>query len=366
MLTFAAALAETAGCRRYLLLGNGFSISLFPKCFSYASLFTEAKENGLFEAAPEISKAFEALGTTDFEQVMEALKASVKLAPIYGHDTGKMASHAEMLKKILVNAIAGRHPSRPNEITEEQYENCRAFLAEFIGINCGKALLGKVFTLNYDLLLYWTVLHDIVSINRDGSGFTLRTDQELDHDDGFRAPEDNYEAPYVAWDQFHASHGQSLTFLHGALHLYEQDADLAKLSWERSGNKPLMQQIRLALDDEKYPLFVSEGTSASKVIRINRSAYLSKALRSFSGCCDTKAAALFVIGHSLDSNDAHILKRIKKGKISQLYVSVFGDPDSAPNRAIAARANALATARPDKLPLEVSFVNASTLHIWDH
>lgn len=368
MITFAEALNETADCKRYLLLGNGFSISLFPSCFTYASLFQEAKDQGLFSQAEPLEQAFGALGTIDFEAVMEGLKAAVKLAPLYGSDkeaTVKMAQHAELLKQILVDAIAGRHPSRPNEVTEEQYENCRAFLAQFIGLDRGKRG-GRIFSLNYDLLLYWSVLHDIVHIDWSGENPVGEVDQTLDNDDGFRAPEDDYDAEYVAWEQFHASHGQTISYLHGALHLFERGPELSKLCWERSGNKPLMGQIREALDEDRYPLFVSEGTSAFKMKRINRSAYLSKALRSFASCCDHKGGALFVVGHSLAANDDHVLKRIKNGKIGTLYVTIFGDPEAKWNRIAMAKARSFASARPDKLPLEVGFIDASTLHIWDH
>lgn len=368
MISFAEALALTEGCRRYLLLGNGFSISLFPDCFAYASLFQEAKDQGLLAKAPPLEDAFAALGTIDFESVMEALKAAVKLAVVYGSDaaaTAKMADHAELLKDILVEAIAGRHPSRPNEITEDQYENCRAFLAQFIGVDRDNRV-GKIFSLNYDLLLYWTVLHDIVNVDWTDGNLAFNADQTLSNDDGFRAPEDDYDAEYVAWEQFHASHGQSITYLHGALHLFERGPELAKLCWERAGNNPLMDQIREALDNDRYPMFVSEGTSAFKMKRINKSAYLSKALRSFSSCCDVKSGALFIIGHSLADNDDHILKRVKKGKIGQLYVSIFGDPDSPENKIVIAKAQSLADGRPERAPLEIEFIDANSLHVWNH
>lgn len=364
MLSLAEAFDKTAACRRYLLLGNGFSISLFPKCFSYASLFQEAKDAGLLKKAPELEAAFEVLDTIDFEFVMDALKAASKLGPLYGFDGAKMASHAEMLKEVLVEAIAGRHPSRPNEVTEAQYRNCRAFLAEFIGLQREERFSGKIFSLNYDLLLYWTVLHDIFDFDWVAKGPGGNPDQVLHHDDGFRAPEDNFDAEYVAWEQFTASNEQSITFLHGALHLYERGPELAKLCWERAGNHPLMDQIRISLDNDRYPLFVSEGSSAFKMARINKSAYLSKSLRSFAQCCNTKSAAIFVIGHSLAANDDHILRRISHGKIGQLYVSIFGDPDSPSNLAIRAKAETFAAGRSDRYPLAVEIIDAATLHIW--
>jgi hypothetical protein len=345
MITFAQALDETVATKRYLLLGNGFSISLFEKCFTYASLFTEAKKKGLFKDHPPLEQAFDALKSTDFELVMESLKAASALAPLYGYDPELMKVHAEKLKDILVDAIAGNHPSRPNDVTEEQYKNCRAFLSEFIG-NSRQKNIGKIFSLNYDLLLYWAILHDEFGLDWNIDQEKRNGNQDLSNDDGFRAPEDDYDAQYVAWDQFSAAHkSQSVTFLHGALHLYERGPELAKLCWERSGNQPLMDQIRSSLDEDRYPLFVSEASSKEKMARINKSAYLSKALRSFQGCCDNKTAAIFVVGHSLAPNDEHVLRRIQNGKVERLYVSIFGDHDSVANLAIRAKAERIANSR---------------------
>jgi hypothetical protein len=364
MITLAEALAQTEDEYRYLLLGNGFSISLFPTCFSYASLFKEAQIAGLFDALPEIEKAFDLLGTSDFELVMETLKSASKLVPLYGGDAAKMQAHSEALKEVLVQAISGRHPARPNDISEDQYQNCRAFLAEFIGVDRPKK--GRVFSLNYDLLLYWSLLHDIVGYQWDGADFVEVPDQVLNHDDGFRALEDDPDAEYVAWQQFDASHGQTITFLRGALHLYERGPDLAKLCWERSGNVPLMDQIRKSLDQDLYPVFVSEGTSSKKMRAINRSAYLSKAIRTFDGCCSTKQASLFIIGHSLADSDDHILRRIKNGKVRRCYISLFGDFDAPHNVAIRAKATYLAAQRPERNQLHVEYVDAASLHIWSH
>ena len=295
---------------------------------------------------------------------METLQRAAKLAPVYGFDQARMSEHAELLKEVLVQAIAGRHPSRPSEISEDQYRNCRAFLAEFIGANRAKP--GRIFSLNYDLLLYWAVLHDIFDIDWGVGETSVNPDQELGNDDGFRAPEDDFDADYVAWEQYEASKGQTITFLHGALHLYQRGSELAKLCWERSGNKPLMDQIRLALDQNRFPLFVSEGDTEQKLSRINRSAYLAKGLRSFAQCCKTKPNSLFVIGHSLADNDEHVLRRIRKGGCGRMFVSIHGNMDDEWNKQVVEKAHAMSAQRPDHKPLVVKFIDASTLHIWDH
>ena len=276
-----------------------------------------------------------------------------------------MLEHAEVLKNILVSAIASKHPSRPSEVTDEQFKSCRSFLSNFIGNDRGNKRIGKVFSVNYDLLLYWSILHDSFDVDWDTGEMVVEADQELTHDDGFRADEDDYDAEYVAWDAFQGTNTQSIFFLHGALHLYERGPQLAKMCWERAGNSPLMDQIRSALDQDRYPLFVSEGSTGFKMKRINRSAYLSRSLRSFSGCCTTKGAALFIVGHSLATNDDHVLKRIKKGKIGRLFVSLFGDPDSPGNKEIRARAEALAEGRRPVDAMTVNFIDAASIHVWD-
>ncbi len=79
----------------------------------------------------------------------------------------------------------------------------------------------------------------------------------------------------------------------------------------------LIDQIRTALDESRFPLFVSEGDSDGKLQRIRHSGYLHRALRSFRGNCDSKAASIFLFGHSLADNDAHVLLQIQKGKCAE-------------------------------------------------
>lgn len=369
IISFEQALQETAQTKRHLLLGNGFSIALFPDRFHYGSLLDQADFTGF----PEARQAFDELGTTDFEIVIQALRQAVALLPLYSGDAAglaKMREHADVLKELLVRAIAGRHPERPSDISDEQYAACRAFLAHFIGDSRnlkpgGKDLRGDVYTLNYDLLLYWTLLHDqVVRWNaEDPLASIVETTEALQHDDGFRAPDDDPEAPYVTWDGEEA-HKQCIFFLHGGLHLYDYGYELQKKCWERAGGIPLVDQIRAALNDGKFPLFVSEGDSRGKFERIRHSGYLHKGLRSFAQNCRTKSAALFIYGHSLAANDDHVLRQVAHGKIEQLYVSLYGAPGSDENMAKIARAQALTAARTAQFPLNVAFFDSDLANVW--
>jgi len=369
--TFQEVLDQTAGEKRHLVLGNGFSIALFPDRFRYGSLLGETD----FSEYLQIREVFDRLKTTDFEVVIKALRVAVAFLPIYVNDVAlltRLDAHAEILKDLLVRAIAGRHPERPSEIAEEQYGACRTFLAHFVGAarnekpSGGKDLRGYIYSLNYDLLLYWALLHEqVLNWNADDPlSSVFEKTEVLLHDDGFRAPEDEPDAPYVTWEAEDAANSQNIHFLHGALHLYDDGPDLKKKCWERSGGVPLIDQIRAELSDGRFPLFVSEGDSDSKLERIRHSGYLQRSLRSFASVCRSPSVALFVFGHSFGPTDEHILRLLERGKFGRLYVSLYGDAGSAGNQSLVRRVQRMPLARHEKYPLEVRFFDATSASVW--
>lgn len=46
--------------------------------------------------------------------------------------------------------------------------------------------------------------------------------------------------------------------------------------------KPLLEQVREAMNEEKFPLFVAEGESNHKLAKIKHNAYLYHSYKSFS------------------------------------------------------------------------------------
>lgn len=327
---------------KHLLLGNGFSIALKPDIFSYGSLF----ENADFSSAPQIKTLFEALGTQDFEIAIRHLQDAGIVLEIYRPDLKellkKLEKDAGIIKDALVSAIAKRHPDRPFDIKKEQYAACRSFLQRF----------GHIFTLNYDVLLYWTLMQDEVD------------EIDLHPDDGFRHPEADPDLPYVSWQEAQSS---TIHYLHGALHLFDNGTEIIKYTWSKT-DKAIVDQIREALEEDKYPLFVAEGTSESKAERILHNAYLHKALRSFESCCGPLNNSIVIFGHSLAENDRHILRCIAAGGAANLLIGLYGDPNSAANRAIAERANELAglrgKLRGERFPLNITFYKAETVKVW--
>lgn len=354
LLTFQQALKLAQDTTRYLLLGNGFSIGCEPNIFNYHSLYLEA-ENRIKREMPEAHALFEQLGTKDFESIIKMILHTRQVLPAYLPDEvnilQKLNAHADSLKEILISTIADNHPANPNAILNEKFDACRRFLANFVG----HGMKGKIYTLNYDLLLYWTMMHPDTEVDKEPIIYTS---------DGFGR--DEPEANYIVWMNEAHDRSQNVYYLHGALHLFDNGIELEKFTWVNTGI-PLVEQTRDALNDDKYPLFVAEGESKQKLIKIKHQPYLYHNYKSFLKTvkeAQNNPKSLFIYGHSLDANDDHFLQKIGKGSISNLFVSIYGDPSNAENKQIIQKAKNLAALREDKTPLSVHFYDAQSANVW--
>jgi len=337
LITFEEAL-KLADTKKHVLLGNGFSMALMKDVFGYESLF----ENADFTAAPHVPDLFKALGSSDFEAVIRLLIDMSKILKAYPgmpvNIIKQIEADAKKIKDVLATSIAKNHPEKPNSIEDFQYVACRLFLSNF----------ERIYSLNYDVLLYWAILHsDVDELN-------------LKQDDGFRHPKGNEDAPYVSWQD---GHNSTLYYLHGALHLFDAGHEITKYTWSKT-DTPIIEQIRNALDFEKYPIFVAEGHSTAKQTKILHNAYLHKSQRSFSGI----RGSLFIFGHSFDDNDDHIIGLIPYGNIKKLFVGLFGDINSDSNKKIISKAKSYVSQRlsiPNKrIQLELHFYNVATANVW--
>lgn len=350
LLSFDDAIADSERyAKRHLLLGNGFSIACRADIFHYGSLFAQAD----FSAAPEAVKVFEALGTQDFEIAIKSLENAAQILPAYVEASrdpqALMLAHAAALKEILVQTIAANHPRIPADIPDRKFWACRAFLSHFV-----RRGGGQIYSLNYDLLLYWTLMHEDMPFGAPVL---------LEKNDGFGNDEDEPDADYVVWQGETAAHSASIHFLHGALHLFDSGAELKKYTWVRK-QEPLIEQARAAIAANAFPLFVAEGSSAQKKDKIRHNAYLYQGFKQLTANAGTGTHCFFVFGHSLAANDDHILNRLARGKFPHLYVGIYGDPLTADNERIMKRANGLARLRSDRHPMAVTFYDAQSANVW--
>jgi hypothetical protein len=341
-LTYAASLKDSdkngGSGHRYLLLGNGFSIGLLPEVFAYKSLLKEAN----FSDDKLIKSVFSALQTSDFEHVVRALNDASKIVGVYEAEntalSESLSNGAQKLKDLLVSTITKNHPLRISDIDPDRFKRCNSFLTGF----------GKIYTLNYDLLLYWTLLSA-----RDGN--------YNDIDDGFRNTDYEMGADYRTFD---SPHSPTFWYLHGGLHLFDAGSQVRKYTWSDTGAK-IIDQVTAALNKGLFPLFVSEGTAEEKLTKINHSAYLSKALRSFESICDQKNGHLFILGHSLGASDSHISRCLEKGKIGRCYVGLYRESEKHDYpKDLIARLEAIQAKRHIKRPLEIVYFDSNSADPW--
>src|SRR5665213_2715067 len=114
MLTFEEAIGETDPKRRHVILGNGFSRALRDDIFAYTRLFDRAK----VKLSDTAKKSFDKLDTTNFEQVMKALRDASFLVGVYGAKrdlADAMTKDMEAIREVLARTIAESHPNRPHD-----------------------------------------------------------------------------------------------------------------------------------------------------------------------------------------------------------------------------------------------------------
>lgn len=311
------------GERRSILIANGFSQAWDADIFNYANLLDSASFG---TRDVEIRGLFKASSTYDFEAIMHQLVSAQIVLETYGADPDLIdiiKADQEILKDALLAAIAKTHPRLPSEVTDDQYVSVRTFLSGF----------KNVFSLNYDLLFYWA--RNKVDLKPD----------RYNTDDGFRWPN--------TWSITGTK--QNVYFLHGGLHIYDNGLGIRKHACTEDG-ETIIEQVRDNLNKGKFPLFVSEPNDSKKKQKIEHNPYLYHAFRALSKLDHT----LFIHGHSMSENDKHVFDQIVSSGVSKIFVSIFGDENTAANKR--ARANALAYLSSPSLT--VDFYQAETAPIW--
>jgi len=293
LLTFQQVLEQTD--KPHVLLGNGFSMSYDSARFSFTTLLESAVEKGVIERDSYIYKVFQKLETADFESVMRALKDAEQILEVYEGDEEKrqqMRADSEALKGYLVQIVTNNHPEKSTSLLEEEKAACLDFLSNF----------DKIYTLNYDLLLYWSTMQDQSATS-----------------DGFSNTESSVNEGYVVYSNSRMP--MRVYYLHGALHYFDADSEIIKKTYNNT-DVPLVEQVRESLDEGKYPIFVSEGTSEQKITKILHSAYLNHCYKSLKTVGSAKKSGLVIFGASLKENDNHILEAILQSKLINIYLGV--------------------------------------------
>lgn len=325
----------------HLLFGNGFSMAYDPKIFSYTALstFIEKTEDEF------LHKLFQVANTKNFELIMQQLDNFVEIAKVFGIDESfieKIIKANETLKNSLIEAVKELHPEHVFIVAEERSKSCHIFLDNFLSKG------GKIYSTNYDLLMYWVLMRNSSKLAMDGFGRVLLNPEEV------KLGEDA-ELSELIWGE--NKERQNIFYLHGTLPIFDTGTEIVKEEYDT--RHFLLQKISERMESKSYPIFVTAGNAQEKLNQISHNKYLAYCYDDFSNI----TGSLIVFGFNFGEYDTHIIDAINKAAnqgmpgadiLRSVYIGVYSD-DSL---------NYLESIR-HNFRCKVNYFNARTVNIWD-
>lgn len=326
---------------KHLIMGNGFSMAYDHKIFSYNALydFIDKLQD------PTLSKLFEVINTKNFEQVMRQLDNFIEMAKAFDED-GKLVDALiganQLLQKSLIDAVSSLHPEHVFEVSEEKSKSCFAFLNEYLEKE------GKVFSTNYDLLLYWVLLRNQPQHANDGFGREHLNPVET------RRGQEGAEYGELFWGK--NKEEQKIFHVHGTLPIFDTGIAIEKEVY-RDRNY-LLENIKERMIKKDYPVFVTAGDGVEKLKHIYHNRYLTYC---YDHLCNI-TGSLVSFGFNFGEYDYHIIDAVniasKRGaqsgeKLFSIYIGVYSEQDLEYIKSIQA-----------KFDCKVNVYNSQTANIW--
>lgn len=330
---------------KHLLLGNGFSIAYNPTIFSYNALQNKISD----PEAPLLKKLFSVINTSNFEVVMREIDTLIEIARAFGAGTTFIESiqkASSELKIKLISTIEAMHPEHVYRLPESEVENCGKFLSPYLD----EDEKGKIFSTNYDLLLYW-VLMRYEKLNGDKFTAYDGFGRERIDDGDEKTPTNDRVYSDLIWGS--SSYNQNIYYLHGALHLFDNQTQVIK---EEYDGEYIMRKIHSRIENGHYPIFVTAGNGDQKLSHIMHSSYLSNCyaqLKSITG-------SLVTLGFGFGEYDDHIIAAINSAasqpiahRLRSVFIGVFTDADKSHVSEIKG-----------KFRCKINTFDAKTVNIW--
>ncbi len=324
----------------HLLIGNGFSMSYDPKIFSYNALhdFIEDLDDA------DLLKILRVIETKNFELIMQQLDSFAMIIESLGGDNKlkkKVATVSMKLRTGLLEAVKSLHPEHVFKVPEKASERCSRFLRVFLESG------GKIFSTNYDLLLYWILMRN--NVNNHCDGFGRRRE-----DSGEFVPAEEQQWSELIWGKHRAE--QNVFYLHGALPFFDDGVDVIKEEYDGQSN--LLQKISDRMKKGEYPVFVTGGDGRQKLSHIMHNHYLAHC---YDSLC-TVTGSLVTFGFGFGQYDEHIIDAINRAtksgakepsKLWSLYIGVYSDEDRMRVRQIESR-----------FKCKVHIFDTKTVNVW--
>lgn len=288
-------------CAGSLLLGNGASISIDER-FGYKSLIDHAIENGLF--TQDITQLFNFFKTSDFELVLRLVWQASNVNRSLSIPDEKTHAAYVRVRECLIESVRNVHPEY-QEISKH-LPVIYNFLKNF----------RTVVSLNYDLILYWSIMYGMEVRDRHSLKDCFVNGQFYENWRRLRDPINGDISTTLAF------------YPHGSLVLSRNNIE-SEFKVTGNGNGLLEAILQAWKSETVVPLFVSEGSSLQKINSIQGSSYLNTVYREV---LTTLEPNLVIYGWGLWEQDLYILQRIASSQICNIAVSVYGNDQAYCNR----------------------------------
>lgn len=290
-----------------LLVGNGGSMALSDK-FSYQSLYEKAIEKDILDQATQdiFSKFYK--GSRDFERVLYRLwqaKYINQLFSISAEEIQKIQDGYILIQKALIKAVKELHPDH------------RALKEELFSVGNYLSHFKTVFSLNYDLIVYWSMLeYNDQYRNALKDGFITSDPLSSNSKVFAKSKIEILRTPYTG------NNSATLVFYpHGNLILHRTKSREGKIQGDKASYTSILDTIvDFWEENNSIPLFVSEGTYQEKLEVISSSAYLSYVIHDQ---LPNGGDSLVIYGWGIGKQDMHILEQISRGNYKRIAVSVY-------------------------------------------
>lgn len=289
-----------------LLLGNGASMAAWDG-FAYDSLVDRLPQQHR-ELAELLRRV---TGSTNVEQWLRTLDEMDGLAGHYSIDAAtveRIENDRAALRVALTNTILETHPASYDDaaIHADVLDRLRMFT--------------RIFTLSYDLLLYWSLAGNFASFS---DGFWKVN--------GFLTYMERYPQRLIP-----------VHWCHGGLHLFEHSGVGVTEKYVASSST-LIDQIRNGVSGgSPDPLVVLEGTHVQKATAVRNSYYLSSVfdrLRNAFGVVVT-------VGWAAAESDQHVADALLYGPSVERILVGCHEGNEAPVARLRTRAAALGKYKP--------------------
>ena len=334
---FSHAMKRYSKKNRSLIIGNGFGIaydiSHQQSNFEWSTL---VENSNICKLSP-LYKVIEN-SNFDFELAQKKLNDTREILDTYSNNeefSEECANEIEKLKEGLILSVTKSHPKNfahkekwNNKKSIAAINNCRDFIKKF----------DRVFSLNYDLLLYWVWCHNL--------------EDDMGSDSFRRRGEENLT--------FIKSKEAKLLFPHGALHLIKDGLTAKKISSNETGS--IISSVKNNIANGKFPLFVSEGTGEEKKKVILENEYLKHSYEQISKI--KNGGVFFTFGCSFKENkDDHIIEAMMK---SPADVIVIGEhnPSTLSYHRLQHTFEKIQSAQKNRRTKEIVIADTSNISIW--